>query len=203
VDIFESNKLSLLLVFFVPGFISMKIWSLIVPFDLRKMSDHLLEAISYSCMNFALLSWLINIVIQPEFRARFPVLSSLAIFSFLFVFPVLWPILARAILKLDFIKRELIGPIPTSWDHYFRHTKSFYALVHLRNGDLLGGFFGLKSRASAFPNTQDIYLEEVWKVNQAGEFQEKVEHSKGMWITRDVFDHIEFFEVIFEEENDA
>jgi len=47
-DIWNADKLALFIVFFVPGFISMKVYDLLVPGETRDASKSLLDAISYS-----------------------------------------------------------------------------------------------------------------------------------------------------------
>ena len=59
-DIWSAGKLALFLIFFLPGFISMKIYDLLVPGEPRDFTKSLLEAISYSTLNFAALFWLLT-----------------------------------------------------------------------------------------------------------------------------------------------
>ena len=66
-DIWNADKLALFIVFFVPGFISMKVYDLLVPGETRDASKSLLDAISYSTLNFAALFWLIAILQTGDF----------------------------------------------------------------------------------------------------------------------------------------
>ena len=193
-DIFNLDKLNIFLLFFVPGFISMKIWSSIVPSESRKPTDYLLEIISYSCLNFAFLSWLVIIVSKDEFKSNHESLFYLAVFSILFVFPIIWPIILNKLFQWPVINKFFIHPIPKAWDYYFSKRKPCYVLIHLKNGELIGGYLGGKSFASSFPNVEDIYLEQVWKVNKNGEFQNMIESTNGLWICKDNFNYIEFFQ---------
>jgi hypothetical protein len=63
-DLFTANKLILFLLFFVPGFISIKIYDLLVPGVRRDFSKSAYDAISYSAINYALWSWLIVVMIM-------------------------------------------------------------------------------------------------------------------------------------------
>jgi hypothetical protein len=197
VDIFGINKLSLFLIFFVPGFVSTKIWGLIVPSDNRKPSDYLLETVSYSCINFALLSWLIVIINNPKFHLSHKILTNISLVLILFVFPAFWPIIFNRILNLKCFQGIIIHPTPKSWDYFFGLGEDCYVLVHLKSGKFIGGLYGF---ASSYPNTEDIYLKEVWKTNENGEFMFKIDKTKGLWISKDSFDYLEFFEPIKEEE---
>lgn len=193
-DIFNIEKLSLFILFFVPGFISIKVWCLIVPSEQRKMSDELLEVISYSCINFAILSWLILIITNAEFQQNHTFLYFFIIFIILFVTPVLWPILVSRIRQWEFFRGHIIHPIPKAWDYFFKQGKTCFVLIHLKNGNYMGGKYGGDSFASSFPHAEDIYIEEVYKVNENGEFVERIDNTLGLWINKDNIGQIEFFE---------
>lgn len=53
--IFEGNSLLLFLIFFIPGFVSFKIYDLLVPGERRDFSKSAFDAIAYSALNFAIL----------------------------------------------------------------------------------------------------------------------------------------------------
>ncbi len=69
-------------------------------------------------------------------------------------------------------------------------------LVHLKGGRIIAGYYGPNSFASSFPQDQDIYLEEVWKVNNKGEFISKIGETKGILLSSDGIDYIEFFRTL-------
>jgi uncharacterized protein DUF6338 len=93
VKIWEVDKLQLFLMFFIPGFISLKVYDLIVPNELRDFSKAIFEALGYSSINFALLSWLIILIYTKDIFLSRPIWYMVALFAILFVFPVLWPVL--------------------------------------------------------------------------------------------------------------
>ena len=66
-DIWQIDKLILFLLFFIPGFISTKVYNLLYPSEQKDFSAFLLEAIGYSSLNFAILSWLIIIIHSGNF----------------------------------------------------------------------------------------------------------------------------------------
>jgi hypothetical protein len=198
-DIFNLDKLYLFLIFFIPGFVSTKIWGLIVPSENRKPSDYLLETVSYSCINFALLSWLIIIVNNPKFQSSNQALIYVIWFLILFAFPAIWPIIFHWILSLKCFKGVIVHPIPKAWDFFFGTGDNCYVLVHLKSGKLIGGLYGF---ASSYPNSEDIYLKEVWEVSDDGKFLSKIENTKGLWVGKDFFDYLEFFEVMRMEEKE-
>ncbi len=68
-DILEVDKLILFIAFVIPGFISMKAYQLIFPGMNHPTSEQLIDAISYSCINYAffiLPIWLIETIELKE-----------------------------------------------------------------------------------------------------------------------------------------
>ncbi len=57
VDSFEESKLILFIAFVVPGFIAIKAYELLSPSQERDSSSQLIDAVSYSCLNYAVLIW--------------------------------------------------------------------------------------------------------------------------------------------------
>jgi hypothetical protein len=72
--------------------------------------------------------------------------------------------------------------MPTAWDFLFSQRSAFWVLFHLRNGQRIGGFFGRESYASSYPIDAEIYVENVWRVDENGRFAENVEGNAGMII---------------------
>lgn len=190
------NNMILFLIMFIPGFVSMKVWSLIVPSRNRKMADYVLEAVSYSIFNFAILFWLINLISGEGFQENNPFLFYVSIFLIFFLFPSLWPFLIKYLLESsETVRRIFLNPTPTAWDHFFGKEEPCFILFHLRDGKMIGGLYTDGSFSSSFPNQQDIYISEVWRVNEDGEFIEKVDQTMGMLIRRSKVDYMEFFTV--------
>jgi Family of unknown function (DUF6338) len=92
-DIWNADKLTLFLVFFLPGFISIKVYDLTVPGERRDFSKSLLEAISYSTLNFAALFWLIAVIQSGNFYRSHFVLYSLSVTVIMVGVPACWPFL--------------------------------------------------------------------------------------------------------------
>ena len=62
-DLWSVDKLILFLVFFTPGFVSLKVWDMHIPSERRDFSKSLLEVIGYSTMNLAVFIWPIAAVL--------------------------------------------------------------------------------------------------------------------------------------------
>ena len=193
-DIWSVDKLVLFLIFFIPGFISMRVYDLLVPGERRDFSKSLLEAISYSAMNFAALSWLIALIQIGDYYHNHFTLYLLSVFVILFAVPVSWPF---AFLKLSSwrpVGKHFVHPIQKPWDYVFGKHAPFWIIVHLKTGQKIGGRFGLESFASSYPADEQIYLEEVWILDEADSFVFPVEHSRGIIIMNEEIRAVELFE---------
>ena len=62
-EIFESSKLVLFIIFAIPGFISIKTYSLLCPNHEKDSTKLIIDAITYSCLNYALLGPFIYMMI--------------------------------------------------------------------------------------------------------------------------------------------
>lgn len=193
-DIWNADKLALFLVFFLPGFISMKVYDLLVPGEKRDASKSLLEAVSYSTLNFAALFWLIAILQTGDFYHRHFVLYSLSVVAIMVVVPACWPFAFLALSAWRPVGKHFVHPIQKPWDFVFGKHEPFWIIVHLRNGQKVGGYFGDKSFASSNPANEQIYMEEVWLLNENGQFLRLVENSRGILIMNEDIRAVEFFE---------
>ncbi len=86
-------------------------------------------------------------------------------------------------------------PYPTAWDAYFDKRLECFVLVHLKNGELLGGYYGAGSFASSFPNDGDIYVCAVYQIDEFGRFGEPIPYSGGFLIRKDEYSYLEFFSI--------
>jgi hypothetical protein len=193
-DVWNADKLALFLIFFVPGFISMKVYDLMVPGEPRDFSKSIFEAISYSALNFAALFWLIAIVQTKEFYQGHFVLYSLTIVAIMVVVPAFWPYVFLRLSAWRPLAKRFVSPIRKPWDYVFGKHDPFWIIVHLKDGQKIGGRFGLDSFASSNPADEQIYLEEVWILDDNDRFLSPVEDSRGIIVMNDEIRAVEFFE---------
>ena len=199
-SLFETVGLMDFVILVMPGFISIKVWNLIIPTKSRALKDSFIDALTYSILNFALLFWLI-LIIQRTDEIALKVICYITIMG---VGPVLWPILWKAAATSRLFRGKIINPTPKAWDHFFGIRRNCFILIHLKDGNLVGGLYHQKSFASSYPAHEDIYIEEVWKVDGQGLFVEKIPQSVGMLVTRDSVKYIEMYSLGDQEgENDA
>lgn len=195
-DIINNFTLIELILFIIPGFISLSIWKLIIPTKLDKFSDNIIEMFSYSCLNYALFSWLIIIMYKNiQFFVKELWLSIILAFIMLFIGPIFWPLIILQIRKSKFFQEKCLIPTPTPWDNFFSRREGVFVLVHLNNGKKIGGLYSDNSSASSYPDKEEIYIEEVWDIDDKGKIIAKINGTKGMWIDNKSFDYIEFFNI--------
>lgn len=172
-----------------PGFLSMKIWALIHPSRRVSFADSLYEAVFYGVINYFLVAiWLLPLTEQFN-----TVLSIIAyIFSFVIV-PFILPHLWKWILSWKFIKSKIINPIPKAWDVFFGKRKPCFMLIHLKNGQVIGGLYAYESAASSYPEKEDLYLQEIWALNDEGKFTNPIDDTMGLLVNYNTVDYIELF----------
>jgi hypothetical protein len=100
------------------------------------------------------------------------------------------------------LRRFVLHPSPKAWDFFFSQRRPVWVLAHLKSGEMLGGLLAEHSCASRFPNDEDIYIEEVWKLDADGRFIERIEQTAGALIRRSDCTHIELFATSEEGEDD-
>ncbi len=58
---------------------------------------------------------------------------------------------------------------------------------------MLGGRYSTDSFAADPPGPSDIYVEEVWQLDEDGNFIQPLPTTRGVWISQDAVSYIEFF----------
>lgn len=199
-DIWDTNKLTLFVAFVVPGFISIKTYSLLFLSLPKDTSSQLIDAVAYSCLNYAIfypLYFYVNSV-SPDglgFGAH-----SIFLFLTLFVGPVLWVFLWRCVRDWEFLQKWLPHPVDKPWDFVFGQRVPFWIIVTLKDGRKIAGLYGLKSFASAAPSKEQIYFEQTWELNEDGGFERPREATAGTLIVTAEIESMEFFQCLTEDE---
>lgn len=192
-NIWEIDKLVLFLIFLIPGFISIKVYDLMVPGEQKDFAGRLLEAIGYSAINFAILSWLIIIIHSSNFYFEHTFWYSVILVFILFIFPTMLPIVYKQLISWKPLSKYIIHPLPKPWDYVFGKGEAYWVIVHLKDGRMIGGVYDENSFASSYPVEEQIYLEEVWKLSKDGIFLEQIKRSSGIIIMRDEILSVELF----------
>lgn len=164
--LFENQEtLALFLILFIPGFISLKIYDLLIPGERRDFSKSLFDAMAYRALNFAALLWLIGMV-RSGGLTRWEWYT--AMFFLLIAIPALWPVLFLQVRKHPVVAKRMSSPNPRVWDDIFAKRTPYWVIVHLKDQRRIGGLYGGKSLASHSPAPPEIYLEKVWHVDEDG-----------------------------------
>ncbi|MBF0145160.1 MAG: hypothetical protein HQL84_03655 [Magnetococcales bacterium] len=190
--IWDPQSIQFFLLLFVPGFISIKIYDLLIPGESRDFTKAIPEAVSYSALNFAFF-YPISLLLPPGLQESSPKLFALFAYFVLIVFPVIWPWSLVWLSKRDFVLGHIRSLVPTPWDYVFGKKEAYWIIVHLTDGRRIGGRFDKFSSASAFPKDNQIYLEEVWRLGDDGAFEEKVSSTRGIIIHNKDISLVEFF----------
>ena len=192
-NIWELDKLMLFFLFFIPGFISLKVYDSIMPSPRRDFAKAIVEAVAYSCLNYGFFSWVIYFALK-NLLTDSPLSFYMLVVLILFIAPVLWPILFSRMYSWKVISNFIIHPIQKPWDYVFMRRVPYWVIVHLKDGRMVGGRYDEDSFTSSYPEKEQIYLEEVWELDPRGSFIRKTDRSKGIIIIGDEIEAIEFFE---------
>jgi hypothetical protein len=189
----SPEKLILFLLFFLPGFITLKIYEMFTPWGKIDFTKRWLEAIAYSALNFIALSWLIAIVITNKFSENHEVLYPVLLILIGIICPALWGFLYFKLSRTKKFAKYTKSPFPSCWDFFFSRKDHCWVILHLKDGKKVGGKFDTDSYASAYPDKEQIYLEEVWELNQkTDEFIFPHKDSKGLLISNEEIKFVEF-----------
>lgn len=194
--ILQFDNFSSFLFFIIPGFISLKIYDLFVPNERRDFSKSIFEVIAYSSFNLIILLTVVGELNTYNFDINNPILSHFFLLIGFIVMPILWAYTYLKIINWKIISNRIIHPILRPWDLKFSDGKPAWIIVHLKDGRLIGGKYQENSYASSYPAEEQIYLEQVWRLDENGKFIEAVERSKGIILFKSEISAVEFFEGI-------
>jgi len=167
-----------------------------------KGTERLLRALSLSLLIYAAASpWLVGL--GRRLGASLPISPWEPILGgtvIIFVAPLFLALVA-ALLGRSWRVKELLGivttidPTPRAWDFAFKSERPFFVRIQLRQGDRVGGVFGDGSFATAYPEPQDVFLEEAWRLGEDGSFIEPLEGTAGLLVPGPSIDFVELLTV--------
>ena len=189
--IWDPQSIQFFLLLFVPGFIVFKISDLLLPGERRDFIKAIPEAVSYSAINFAFFYLLYQLFPDQYFQDH-PNIYIGSWFFVLLIAPVIWAFIWRSVYQSDWFKNTFRNLMSSSWDFFFNKKQVCWIIIHLKDGSKIAGKFDSKSFATSFPHPPQIYLEEVWELDESGGFDKAVEQSMGMVVFGDEIRAIEF-----------
>ena len=188
----NSESLPYLIAFVLPGYLSWSVWRILFPVRTTRVADSLIAIIMVGLINSILIGWVI-----PEVRTLDSLIWQVAAFAGVYLIaPVLWPLVIRELLQIPFVRQRIVHPIPKAWDYFFGLHVPCFVLARLKNGALLGGVMGSQSFASSYPSDEDLYLEQLWRVTDQGQFVSPLPDTKGALISRSDCEYIQFVEIM-------
>ena len=141
--LFDSGSLSLFLIFFVPGFVALKVYDLFVPSERRDFSKSIYDAAAFSALNFAFLWPLVRLVLSAGFQAAHPFLEIVLIFVLLLIMPAAWPVIwVKWLLRWRTLSKQIVHPHDKAWDYFFAQREPVWMILHMKDMGRIGGRFG-------------------------------------------------------------
>ncbi len=178
-----------------PGLLSLHVYRLLIAAEALDWAEALIRGFFFTVVNYVLLFPLVLYVLRPANLDDHPLLYWGVLGLLWLVGPVALPFAWKRVLGSRLVARHLQQPYPTAWDYYFDRREEAFLLIHLKNGNLLGGFFGPGSYASAYPEHGDLYITAVYSLKPGGRFGSPMPLTKGLLIRRDEYSYIELFAV--------
>jgi hypothetical protein len=189
--LFESQEaLTLFLAFFIPGFIAKKIYGLFVPIGEQDFSKQFPEVIGFSAIHYALFSWVLVLPFWHVFWAYMlvfgiPLIEAPVVLRLRkpkdytgILWPLNWPNLMR-------------NPKPTPWDIQFTDNLAKRVRIRLKNDKWVGGELGPTSRASTYPNPEQLFISRVYQFDDAGGVIDLGQETVGLLVNGTEISHIE------------
>jgi hypothetical protein len=187
---FDWSKLAIVALFALPGFISLRVWSLIFPTSELPLKDQLGEALSFGILN--------AMICAPLFFLLLPAtpltLYGLAILT-LVVLPAIWPFPALWLMRALQRANVILVTSRSAWDDVFLRDEPYFVIVHLKDGARVGGYYGSNSFAGLHPISGHLYLEQLWYTDDQGRFTSAVQDSRGLILRPQDYKYIELMAV--------
>ena len=183
--------------FLVPGYIMNEIISTLMPIKREGENAKFLKFIGYSIFNFTLWIWAFWLLVKNINSTR--TLYWVIFVLLILVTSIFSGTVIGLIRKLEIIRKiakyfnvQIEHPIPTAWDYKFSKTKNnCWIVIALTDGKFVRGIYGGKSLSSTDAEYRDIYLEEVYLIDDAGNWKRR-ERTEGIWINSTQIKYIEF-----------
>ena len=199
------DNIYLALLFFVPGLVVLFVRSQFVMGAKIPHSAAWLPYLAISVIYYALAFPLIEFVVAIDE----PVYGKiLAWFSLVFAGPAVLGLVLGINIQENLFRRLLqrcglnpVHVIPTAWDWKFGNMTEQWVLVTLKDGTRFAGFCGSDSFMSSDPAERDIYIQQVYDVDDNDNWSSSGE--KALLITADEVQTVEFWPYVLQESYDA
>lgn len=197
-NIWEADKLIIFIAFVIPGFISLKVYELLCPGATQDSSKQVIDAVAYSCINYALLFWPIQLIENSSASSQYPNAYAIFYFFVFFVAPIIWVALWKFMRTRKIFQNFAPHPTQKPWDFVFSKMEPYWVKVILKDGTKIAGRYAEKSFTSSAPADEQIYLEETWILNDKSGFLRPKKRSAGVLILSKDISYVELLK--YEEE---
>ncbi len=186
--------------FIIPGSIVISITRRVIPKKENEYNTKILEYFIYSFLNFFMWSILIyNIYSNINSWKEHYVLLWLTLFMIIFLSPAAIALIVIQIAQKDIIRKVCIyfnltsvDTDPSAWDFKFKNISSEWVIVTLKNDKIISGFLGSLSYISQNEKERDIYISEVFEIDENNKWTRK-KNTDGILIKAEEIKYIEFF----------
>jgi len=189
--------------FLMPGFIARTVLASIYPTSEPSEARLGLAAVTLSCVNYGIWSWLVILSWQKHWYKSDGFLAFLALLI-LFLSPVVGTLAVVKLMQTSAFRsvRETFGirhPAPKAWDYFFGRGAACWIIATLKSGRVIGGYYGNESFASSFPHEEDLYLELLCDMTPEGRLNGITPLTVGGIIRMEDVQLLEFFRYVPEE----
>lgn len=192
-EIWEEDKLIIFIAFVIPGFVALKAYELLFPSERHDSSKQIVDAVAYSCLNYAILFWPIAAVENAKIGDSYSNLYALFYLFVLFIAPVILILVWKLVRESDLFQSFAPHPTQKPWDFVFSKRNTYWIIVTLKNGKRIAGMYGENSFASSAPAEEQIYLEQEWVLNEEGGFERPASQSAGIIVLASEIETVEFY----------
>jgi hypothetical protein len=202
VQALDPAKLQLFLLFAVPGIIALFVRAQFLTGRMPPAADGILAYVTVSLVYHAL-----AFPLAPKVYGASPLNGSWSWTwpLFVFVIPTILGVLLGLSAQHGWMSRLLTKlrlmtthPIGCAWDWKFGGISECWVLVILKNGIRWGGRLGDRSFISSVPTERDIFLQQVYEVDDEGKWTPR---TSGVWIAHGEIQSVEFWPMMMEEAN--
>lgn len=191
-DITTPDKLLLVVLFVIPGFVAMKTYAILASGPRLDASKAVIDAVAFSCCNYAVFALPIYGMYHEAWATHHAVAFAIAWGCILLIGSVLCAFGIFALRRAKWLARWLPHPVDRAWDYVFGNRESFYLIITLTSGKRIGAAYGSNSFASSYPADPEIYVEEAWDVDDAEGFVRRHVQTRGLLIAGSAIESIEF-----------
>ena len=204
-DLDSLENIYLVLLFFVPGLVVLFVRSQFVTGAKFPHSAALLPYLAISVIYYAPAFPLIEFVVAIDEPIYGKILAWI---SLVFAGPAILGLVLGINIQTDLFRGLLqrcglnpVHVIPTAWDWKFGNMTEQWVLVTLKDGTRFAGLCGSDSFMSSDPTERDIYIQQVYDVDDDDNWSSPGE--KALLITADEVQTIEFWPYVLQENYDA